>query len=239
MANTESTFLDRHSRGVTLHTTISAFTPAFTPSNTALGPVEFQKLLDQCQTANTQVEKVAGDYTSKVSKRTDLVKASKQRGSRVLAQVKSNGNWKAHLEPVARHVAKLNNQRVSRPKPPAEGETEESEAKKRRNQGELGHAEMAQHLRNIASALAQIPAYTVPADDLTVGAIETLAASYETLNREMSTLDQEISRQRTQRRALYDGETGLKETMKSIKNAVKAQYGTKSAEYLEVRAVRV
>ena len=239
MANTERTFLDRHARGITLQATIAALTPPFTPSNSALGPVEFQKLLDQCQAANTKVESVSSDYTTKVSTRTDLVKASKQRGSRVMAQVKSNGNWKAHLEPVARHVAKLNNQRVSRPKPPAEGETEESDAKKRRNQGELGHAEMAQHLRNIASALAQIPAYTVPAEDLTVGAIETLATTYETLNREMATLDQDVARQRTARKALYDGETGLKETMKSIKNAVKAQYGTASAQYLEVRAVRV
>jgi len=94
---------------------------------------------------------------------------------------------------------------------------------KRRNQGELGHAEMAQHLRNIASALAQIPAYTVPAEDLSVAAIENLATTYETLNKEMATLGSEVTRQRTARRSLYDGETGLKETMKSIKNAVKAQ----------------
>jgi len=239
MANTESTFIDRHSRGVTLHQVIAGFTPPFAPSNPALAPDKFRHLLDQCQSANTAVDAAAGAYTASVSARTDLVKASKQRGSRVLAQVKSNSNWKAHLEPVARHVAKLNNQRVSRPKPPAEGEAEGSESTKRRNQGEQSHAELAQHLRNIASALAAIPGFTVPSDDLTASAVEDLATRYETLNQDMATLGGEVTRQRTKRRALYEGETGLKETMKSIKLAAKAQYGPGSAQYLEARAVRV
>jgi hypothetical protein len=55
----------------------------------------------------------------------------------------------------------------------------------------------------------------------------------------MTTLEANLARQRTERRALYESEIGLKESMKAIKNAVKAQYGTTSPQYLEARAIRV
>jgi len=239
MPNAETTFVDRHARGVTLHTTIAAFVPPFAPSNERLQTTQFATLLDDAKNANSQASAAVDAYSAKVAQRTDLATASKQRATRVLAQVRSNPNWKTHREPVERHVAKMSSQRLSRPKPPAEGEAPESEAKEKRNQGERGHAEMAQHVRNIASALAKIPNYTVPSEDLSVSAIDALATTYDSLNREMAALEVDLDRKRTARKALYDGETGLKETMKSIKDAVKAQYGTKSAQYLEARSVRL
>ena len=127
--------------------------------------------------------------------------------------------------------------RATRPKPPTEGEDSGSEQVKKRNQGEQGHVEMASHIGNIATGLEKMNDYATPVEDITAAAIRALADEYTALNKSMDGLAIEVSLAQKARIGLYESAEGLREKMKAIKNAVRAQYGTKSDQYLAVKGI--
>ncbi len=55
----------------------------------------------------------------------------------------------------------------------------------------------------------------------------------------MGTEARSIINKQQERLTLYDKEGGLREKMKAIKKAVRAQYGSRSSEYTTVRSIRL
>ncbi len=239
MAISESTYLDRYGRAETLNTAIGAFLPAFDPSNDEITPASFTAFLEEVDAANDAVTTARDNYTGAVEQRNDLVTDAKDRAGRVISQLQSNPAWSQNLTAIKRHYDKMRGYRPSRPKPPAEDESTGSEPEKKRNQGERGHAEMAKHISNIATGLEKMNNYATPVPDITAVAMRALADQYAALNRTMGELEIEVNLAQPARYKLYESETGLRERMKAIKNAVRAQYGTKSDQYLAVKGIKL
>ncbi len=239
MAISETTYIDRYGRADTLNTAIGAFEPDFDPANPLITPASFTAFLEEVDAANDAVTTAKDNYTDAVEQRNDLVIDAKDRASRVISQLQTNPAWSGNLTAIKRHYDKLRGYRPTSPKPPAEDEGTGSEPEKKRNQGELGHAEMAKHLGNIATGLEKMNNYSTPVSDITAVAMRALADQYAALNKTMGELEIDVNLAQPARYKLYESETGLRERMKAIKNAVRAQYGTKSDQYLAVKGIRL
>lgn len=84
---------------------------------------------------------------------------------------------------------------------------------------------MESHLSRLIAKLQKIADYDPPAPELSVAELQALHAALSTKNLAMVELAQELSMSQRDRAAAYDGERGLREQMKAIKAAVRAQYG--------------
>lgn len=243
MPISETTFVDRHGRAELLLSAVSSFNPAFAPVAEDIQIPFFTAFLAEVDGANAAVAEAEGDYTAKVEERNELLKNAKDRCSRVISQLQTNPAWSQHLTAIKRHYDKLRGYRPAQAKPPAGDGVETGEPAKKRNQGEQGHAEAARHIDNIATGLGKIADYASPVADITAAAITQLGADYAALNKEMGGLEHEVTVARKVRYKLYEEEsgekTGLRERMKAIKKAVRAQYGTRSSEYMAVKGIRV
>ncbi len=240
MAISERTFVDRYQRATTLSSAISSFDPVFAPANNEkILPPAFATFVEEVDAANSAVTGASDDYTAQVEERNELLAGAKDRCSRVISLLQAVPAWSHELTAIKRHYDKLRGYRPARVKPPV-GDTGETGVKaQKRNQGEQGHAETAKHIANIASGLEKINNYTTPVDDISAAAIRELADDYAELNGAMGSLALDVTVAREKRHAIYEGPDGLRERMKAIKSAIRAQYGTKSAEYVAVKGIRL
>ena len=237
MANSETSFDDRLGRSRQLHAAIASFDPAFAPMDDALRPDAFASFLDEVENLNRQTNDLVDQYTVAAGERREISTDFYHRAGRVLALVKSHTAWKRYLRTVKAIVDKTRGNRPRPQHPPTSNET--TEQRKRRNQGERSYAELEAHLNRLILALGKIEDYAPPAPELSLAALETLAASLHAHNLKMDDLGQNASMMQKQRRAAYDGDGGLREQMKAIKAAARAQYGTTSDEYLSVKSIKL
>jgi hypothetical protein len=235
MPITEKSFADRLQRGRDVQTAIAVFVPAFAPADASLGATPFGNFLDDLDDLNTEVGTLVAQYTTGVAERTPMVEDIKDRAGRVLAYLKSNSAWKAFVPGIKLLVDKIRNNRLRAPKPPTPGEG--AEPVKKRNKGEQSYGDIEENFEKMIAALGAVPGYAPPATDLSIASLTTLATTFATKNLTMSTLGNQIGMKQRARLEQYDGPSGLKEKIKAIKNAVRSQYGTDSAEYNQIKGI--
>ncbi len=237
MPNTERTFADRLQRARDVQAGIAVFSPAFAPTDTTLAPVAFLAFLDALDTQNVDTGVMVGAFSTAVAVRTEQVADIKDRAGRVLAYVKSNVAWKKFLPAVKGFVDKIRNNRAKPPKPPTPAETPGSPTAVKRNKGEQGFGDIEMNFDKLIGSLAVIPGYAPPAAEISIASLTTLSTNYTAQNAAMATLGQELGIAQRDRLAAYDGPGGLREKLKAIKDAVRSQYGTNSAEYGQVKGI--
>ena len=239
MAISEKSFADRLGRGRLMQTAIAGFTPAFAPVDTTLAAAAFDTFLDDLDTQNTDTGSLVSQYTNEVSARGVMVKDIKARALRVLSFVGSNAAWKKYERGVKSLADKIRGNRPRAPKPPAPGETPGSPLAKTRSKGEQSFAEIEENFEQLIAAVQGISGYAPPATDITVASLQTLSTDFAAKNAAMGTLAGQAGVSQRERLALYDGPGGLREKMLAIKKAVRAQYGSDSAEFGQVKGIKV
>ena len=239
MAISERSYVDRFQRGQELHSAIVGFTPAFAPADANLLPAVFEVFLDTIDHVNTEVETLAGQYTTGVEQRTPLVADIKERSARALEYVKSNGVWKAFVPALKRSVDKVRGNVRRKPTVPAPGEEPGPPPANKRSQGERSFSDIEENFERLIAGLDAVPDYAPPAAALSVASLTTLANDFASRNLAMSTLSNQLGMKQKERLELYDGPGGLRDKMKAIKSSVRSQYGTNSAEYGQVKGIGV
>ena len=232
-------YADRLGRGRTMHAAIDGFTPAFGPVDTTLAAAAFDTFLDGLDTQNTTTGNLVTQYTNEVSERTDMVKDIKARTLRVLSFVQSNTAWKKYERGIKSLADKIRGNRPKAPKPPAGGEPPGSPPAKARNKGEQSFAEIEENFQQLIAAVQGIAGYAPTATDITVASLQTLATAFAAKNETMGTLGRQVEFAQGERLAAYDGPGGLREKMLAIKKAVRAQYGSESVEFGQVKGIKV
>jgi hypothetical protein len=224
---------------VDLQTAVAGFSPAFAPVDASLAPAAFLTFLNSLDAMGTDVGTAVGLYTNGVQRRTPMMADIQDRALRVLSLVKSNASWAAFLPNIKKLVDKIRGNTPKQPKPPAPGEGPGSPPAKKRNTGEQSFADIEDNFEKLIAALGSVPGYTPPASDLTIANLTTLATDFAAKNLAMSTLGNTIGMKQKARLEAFDGPGGLKEKMKAIKEAVRSQYGSTSAEYEQVKGIKV
>lgn len=237
MPLTEQSYADRQQRGRNLQTAIASFSPAFAPAEPTLLPAAFLTFLETLDTLNTEVGSLSAQYSTGVQERMPMLADIKERAARVLAFVQSNSAWTAFVPSLKKYVDKI---RGNRPKPPAaptSGEDSGSAPVKKRNQGEQSLGDIEEHFERLIASLSAVPGYAPPAADLTIANLTLAADAFAAKNLALATLGNTLGMKQKARLEGYDGAGGLREKMKAIKAAVRAQYGTSSPEYGQVKGI--
>jgi hypothetical protein len=236
MANTERSYADRLQRGRELHAASSGFTPGFAPVDVSLEPDAFEEFLDGLDTLNNAVVTAVSGWQDSAGSRSELVTEIKARALRASSRVKSNTAWKAKLPQVKTAADNLRGYRTAKPKPPEDG----SPPPKGRQQGDQSFGDIKVLLDKLIAALGTVPGYdaSAPADISTAG-LQALSTQLDGLNKLVAGREQALASVRSPRKEGYDGENGLSEKMKAIKEATKSQYGGQSTQFLQVKGIRV
>lgn len=240
MPNTESSFADRLQRAQQLKAALPTFTPAYSPADERLGTAEFGDFLDEVAALNTRVHDMETAWRDGAAARQELVKDIKARALRVLARVKSHVAWTRQLPPVKSAADALRGYRTPAPKPPPD----QPPAGRRNPATDLSFADIKNLLDKLIAALNRVPNYDTGSPvDLTLATLNSLATVLDGQNRVMAGLEQGLAAARAPRLAAYESEDvsapGLRVRMKAIKESVKSQYGSASAEYAQVKGIRV
>lgn len=89
-------------------------------------------------------------------------------------------------------------------------------------------------------AVRQIAAYAPPAvSNIQLAQLTALLASYRAANTDLAAKTAALTSAQRARSEAYDGDEGLREKMKAIKESAKALYGSNSSEYLSIKGIRV
>lgn len=242
MANAETTFDDRWGRGETLIEAVKLFAPPYAPSDTNLTFANFTTFLQALKAKNILVLNKREDYTTSAGERFNMSEDIKQRALMIKSYFNSVKALKGYVKTITSAVNKIRNvkpPKKSVPTPPSgPGGTTTPEAKKR-NQGEQSFSEIATMFESLNSLLATIAGYTPGNNELKLLQLQTLATNFKLKNKDLGGLDKNITLLTNQRSDLYDGEDGLREKMKAIKEAVSSQYKPSSSEYKSIKGIRV
>jgi len=237
MTISEETFADREGRGQLLSEIVKAFSVPFTPTDVLIQPVNYDTFLGEVHTLNSDTNEKKSLYTTESKARQVIVKDVKNRCSLTMNYINSVSDYKPYNTTIKNIIKKILNYKPPRTKlpDPEEPPTEE----KKRNRGEQSFADIANRFDELNKVLGGIVGYDPTNADLKLLAMTTLQTSFETKNKDMNELHGELSLLIRERKNIYDGENGLRERMKAIKAAVRAQYGSKSEEYDAVKGIRV
>lgn len=234
MPESETSYADRLQRGRSMKSAIAGFIPPFAPPDATLLPAAFDTFLNGLNTLNTTAATKKADWQSSVADRIAMVKDIKARALRVSSHVKSNAAWKAQFPAVKAAAEALRGYRI--PKPKAEPHPEVVQPKARQ-QGDQSFADIKNLLDKLTAALGHVPTYDTGAPaDLTIATLSALATDLDALNQLVATKEQALISARTKRAAGYET---LKDKMKAIKEAAVSQYGSRSPQHTQVRAIRV
>ncbi len=234
MPNIERSYADRLQRGRSMKSAVGGFVPPFAPPDATLLPAAFDTFLDGLNTLNITAATAEADWKDDVADRIAMVKDIKARALRVSARVKSNAAWKTQFPAVKAAAEALRGYRI--PKPKAEPHPEVVQPKARQ-QGDQSFADIKNLLDKLTAALGHVPTYDTGAPaDLTIATLSALATDLDALNQLVATKEQALISARTKRAAGYET---LKDKMKAIKEAAVSQYGSRSPQHTQVRAIRV
>ncbi len=239
MAISERTFADRLGRAQQMQAAVGTFATAFAPADPTLVAAAFQTYLDGLDTLNTETGTSVTQYSTEVDVRGEMVKDIKARTLRVLSFVESNSAWAKFARGIKKLADKIRGNRPRKPAAPAPGETPGSPTAKARNTGEQSFVETAENFQQLVAAVAGITGYTPPAAEITVANLTTLADDFSAKNKAMAKLGRQTALKQKERLDAYDVPGGLSEKMIAIKKAVRAQYGTTSAEFDAVKGIKV
>lgn len=238
MADSEKSFADRLQRGRNLQGACASFVPVFTPKDADLASAPFNNFLSTVEAKNSAAGQADGSYSLMAGERFDLVKTIKGRVTESINYVESYAPWKT-LAPKVRMIAdKLRGVRPAPPKPVAEPPPGGPAPKPARNTGDQSYEDIAGHLDKFVAAIGLVPAYAPSAVALTVGSFGGQLSSLRNYNRELSRLGPQVSLAKAARSGAYFGEAGLQGKMVAIKKAVRAQYGSASAEFATAKGIK-
>lgn len=239
MANTETSFGDRLSRAQSMGEAIAGFVPAFAPSDATLAPAAFQATLSAIEGLNGAVAVHDAGVSSATAMRTSLQATIRSRTKQVVAEVKSNKAFAAYLPAVKQAADILLGRRPGSAEPLPVPAVEPPKPKRKLRQQSYG--DIDGFFEKVIKAVKAIPTYLpTETSNIRKEQLEALLEAFRKANRKLKEEEAKLSAAQKGRLAAYeDPETGLREKMKSIKEATKAQYGLGSAEFAAVKSIRV
>ncbi len=238
MANTEQTFADRLQRGRTMQSKTAGFAPAFAPADASLLPPAFNLFIDDVEAANTAVASAVSAENNATTARKNLMLQIKDRTTRLVNYVGSNSAWDEYLPAVKMAADKVRNYRSKKKAgtPPPDG----TPADKKRMTGQQSYGDIDGLFEKVLEALKLVPGYTPAATEIQLATLDTLKTDFRAANKNVATKGAATTKAERTRKPLYDAEKGsLRAKMKAIKKATRGQYGVSSAQFAEIKSIRL
>jgi copper chaperone CopZ len=243
MANTEKSYADRLARGNSLKDAVSAFAPAFAPTDPNIGPDAFASYLSGIEAANDALNDAETAWRLKADARREAAAGIADVSLRVKDHVGANKVWEPCLATVTKAVNAVRGYAPSSGKSnvaPAAADAPPPKPAPKGSKTQTGYSDLAKNFDKVIKAVSKISGYTAAANSgLTLAALSAQLDAFRTLNANVSDLEVDLEMAQITRSDYYDGENGLKDKMKAIKKAVRSQYGTSSPQWQAVKGIEV
>ena len=240
MPNAELSFPDRLNRGRTMQAAIAGFTPVFAPGDANLSAGAFNSYLNGVEEANSAVSDSEPTATNAVTDRRTAAVAVQDTALRVKDHVASNVAWKK-FAPTIGAASKLvrGTHLPKKPKPASDAGATPKKARMGAA-SQQGFADIAKNFGKLIAAVQKVTGYSAGATSgLTVAALTAQATAFGDLNQAVTNADADLAEKQRVRLDYYNGENGLRAKMKSIKLAVRSQYGSRSAQFAAVKGIKL
>ena len=109
----------------------------------------------------------------------------------------------------------------------------------KRNSGGASFGDIALSFGKYVAALTQLTGYLPPDASIALAALSTAKTEMDALNKLVAEKEVTLTNAQGTRRNLYEGENGLTNKMKAIKDAVKGQYGQSSPQFQSVKSIKL
>jgi Spy/CpxP family protein refolding chaperone len=221
---------------------IAGFIPPFAPQDPNINKDAFNSYLGGVEGSNDAVADAESVLDPMVEERAAAAEALRDKALRVKDHVGANANWKKFAAVIATAADAVRGYRPARSTPPAAPGAAAAPAKKARQGGrsQQGFADLEKLFGKLIAQVKKVTGYAAQANSgLTVAELEAQDAAFAALNDNIATAEATLEEKQRERVDYYDGEGGLKEKMKAIKKAVRAQYGSTSDEYAAVKGIAV
>jgi hypothetical protein len=242
----EQSYADRIGRFVLLKEACESMSPAFAPADTDITLAAQNTLVTTLNTCCTAVNTAQVELKDLTDPRVTLVKTMKERVTRAVSRVASNRAWASKLPAVKAAGDKVRGFKAPKPKLPPPPTDPDAPAPKKRDRGGQSYRDIEGYMGKFVSAVLKCAGYDTGAPgDIQSIMLSSLQSQLNTANtqipeKEVVLGDAQIERLRIfeSKKPLPDGSASLRDRWVRIKKAVKAQYGTASAEYALVRGIK-
>lgn len=177
--------------------------------------------------------------TSAINLRKSLMLQVKDRATRAVNFVGGPGAWDQYLPAVKQAADKVRNFKPTKKAtpPPADG----APPAKKRMTGQQSYGDIDGPFEKLIEAIKLVPGYApTPESQIQVATLSTLQTNYRAANKSAATTDAAMTKAERARKAIYDGaKDSLRTKMKAIKKATRGQYGPSSAEFAQVKSIRI
>ncbi len=220
-----------------MHDAIDGFAPVFAPQDPNLAPSAFQSYLNGVEEKNNDVSEAEAVLTPLTDERVTSAEALKDKALRVKDHVSANVVWKKHLKAISAAADDVRG--YSLPKkvaPPPAGSPPPVPKKARQGaRSQQSFADLEKLFGKLLAQVRKVTGYAAAAGSgLTIAELTAQDDAFTLLNDNVSEAEADLSEAQRIRKDFYDGENGLREKMKSIKKAVRSQYGSASTQYAAV-----
>ncbi len=162
----------------------------------------------------------------------------KDRTTRLVNYVGSNSAWDEYFPAVKMAADKVRNYRPKKKAetPPPEG----TPAEKKRMTGQQSYGDIDGLFEKVLEALKLVPGYAPAAAEIQLATLDTLKTDFRDANKNVAAKGAATTKAERTRKPLYDAEkNSLRAKMKAIKKATRGQYGVSSAQFAEIRSIRL
>ena len=219
---------------------IAGFTPVYLPQDQNIGKDAFQSYLGGVEVSNDGVADAEAILDPMVAERIVASDELKDKALRVKDHVSANVAWKKFNTVISVAADAVRGYRITKKTAPAAPGAAAAPAKKARQgaRSQQGFADLEKLFGKLITQVKKVTGYAAPAaSGLTIAALEAQDTAFTLLNDSVSDAEADLEEKQRQRNDFYDGEGGLRDKMKAIKKAVRAQYGSASAQYAAVSGI--
>lgn len=242
----ETSFANRHGRGMELYTYIKELRN-YNPSKPEIKPDEYLNTLNRIMTFNTSIAEKKNALKIKITERDQLIRGPK--GIIALAckirdtsgTLLPEGKKAKLFKEIQSECQKMTNsasKKKTLTEPPAGTTPPSNEVKAHRSTTETGVNALIQYAKNIGEIMKSIPNYNSSNPDLTVAGflakVQTAEQAIQSVHAAYDQYDHAV----TERLNSYDSEAGLKELMTRIKDYIAYEYGKNSEEYRNAMRIK-
>jgi hypothetical protein len=224
----------------------SGYGPTYNPGTGALQLLQLQMLLANSQSCMLNVYNNYTAYKNATNDREILFDSTQPLAKKVMATLKSCGVTKqtiADAETINRLIqgrrAKLTKADAGKTEPASEEATADKPEKKTISVSRQTFGDIVEHFTKLSTLLNTIPQYAPNEQDLSVAGLNLFISNLQnSITSVTSTRTGWSNALNARDQILYDDVSGLVDVAKAAQNYVKGVFGSKSAQYKQIAALK-
>jgi len=236
MPDSEKSYVDRAQKSRNLHAACAGYNVAYVPAPQGTSLAVFLGKIVECEGLNNSVEGALDMWSEKVDQRVAVSETIKLTSTQLLAYIESSPAWEAKVPRAKKYANAIRG--IKHPRKPLPPTPPGGTPAKRRQRGGQSYAELETNWRGLVNLATGLPGFAPTSVKIQAGTLNGLLSTLRGLNETLPADEEAVSEaQKLRQKAFVETKVGLKARFDSVKQNVKGQYGTDSAEWAQVKGM--